>query len=157
MKKINLAILAALAFPEAVVDAADLSPDALAVARHNVDEYGLDSRIRLVKSDAFGALEQRLYDVIIANPPYVNAESMKALPAEYLAEPELALASGEDGMDFTRALFAALRADPDRYLGEDAVIVLEIGNERPNFERAFPDLAVTWLPTTSLMAGPAPR
>jgi len=89
------------------------------------------------------------YDLILCNPPYVNAQSMKALPAEYLAEPELALASGEDGMDFTRALFASLRADPDRHMTPDAVLVLEIGNERPNFERAFPDLAVTWLDTTS--------
>lgn len=144
----SLAVLAAIAYPDVTVDGADISEDALAVARINVEQHGLQDRITLLHSDGLSSVRGP-YDLILCNPPYVNAESMKALPAEYRAEPELALASGEDGMDFTRALFAALRADPDRHLGEDAVIVLEIGNERPNFERAFPDLAVTWLPTTS--------
>lgn len=144
----SLAILAAMAYPEVTVDGADISEDALAVARINVVQHGLADRITLLHSDGLQSV-QGPYDLILCNPPYVNAQSMKALPAEYLAEPELALASGEDGMDFTRALFASLRADPDRYLTPDAVLVLEIGNERPNFERAFPDLAVTWLDTTS--------
>ena len=144
----SLAVLAAMAYPDVVVDAADISADALAVARINIDQHGLADRITLLQSDGLKAL-QGPYDLILCNPPYVNAQSMQALPAEYRAEPELALASGEDGMDFTRELFAALRAAPDRYLSEDAVLVLEIGNERDHFERAFPDLAVTWLETSS--------
>lgn len=144
----SLAVLAAMAYPDVVVDAVDISDDALAVARINVDQHGLADRITLLHSDGLQAVHGP-YDLILCNPPYVNADSMKKLPAEYQAEPELALASGEDGMDFTRALFAALHAEPDRYLGPDAVLVLEIGNERPNFERAFPDLPVTWLETTS--------
>ena len=144
----SLAVLAAMAYPDVTVDGADISEDALAVARINVDQHGLADRITLLRSDGLQSV-QGPYDLILCNPPYVNAQSMKALPAEYLAEPELALASGEDGMDFTRALFASLRADPDRYMTPDAVLVLEIGNERANFERAFPDLAVTWLDTTS--------
>ena len=144
----SLAVLAAMAYPDVSVDGADISEDALAVARINVDQHGLAERITLLRSDGLQSVRGP-YDLILCNPPYVNAQSMKALPAEYLAEPELALASGEDGMDFTRALFASLRADPDRYMTPDAVLVLEIGNERANFERAFPDLAVTWLDTTS--------
>ncbi|MCC7545942.1 MAG: methyltransferase, partial [Aquabacterium sp.] len=144
----SLAVLAAMAWPEIHIDAADISEDALAVARINVDQHGLTDRITLLQSDGLQSV-QGPYDLILCNPPYVNATSMKALPAEYQAEPELALASGEDGMDFTRALFASLRAEPDRYMGPDDVLVLEIGNERDNFERAFPDLAVTWLETTS--------
>lgn len=144
----SLAVLSAMAYPDVTVDGVDISTDALAVARINVDQHGLADRITLLQSDGLQAV-QGPYDLILCNPPYVNATSMKALPAEYQAEPELALASGEDGMDFTRALFACLRAEPDRYMGPDAVLVLEIGNERENFERAFPDLAVTWLETTS--------
>ena len=144
----SLAVLAAMAYPDVTVDGADISEDALAVARINVDQHGLAERITLLRSDGLQSV-QGPYDLILCNPPYVNAQSMKSLPAEYLAEPELALASGEDGMDFTRALFASLRADPDRHMTPDAVLVLEIGNERANFERAFPDLAVTWLDTTS--------
>ena len=146
----SLAVLAAMAFPDVTVDAADISDDALTVARINVDQHGLQGRITLLHSDGVSSVNGP-YDLILCNPPYVNAQSMQALPAEYRAEPELALASGTDGMDFTRALFAALRAEPDRFLSDDAVLVLEIGNERANFERAFPDLAqaLTWLPTTS--------
>lgn len=144
----SLAVLAAMAYPDVVVDAIDISPDALAVARINVDRHALSDRITLIESDGLAAANGP-YDLILCNPPYVNAQSMQALPQEYREEPELALASGVDGMDFTRALFASLRADPDRFMTEDAVLVLEIGNERENFERAFPDLAVTWLETTS--------
>jgi len=144
----SLAVLAAMAYPDVTVDGADISPDALAVARINVDQHGLQDRITLMHSDGLSSVKGP-YDLILCNPPYVNADSMAKLPAEYRAEPELALASGPDGMDFTRALLAALRADPDRFMSDDAVLVLEIGNERPNFERAFPDLAVTWLPTSA--------
>ena len=144
----SLAVLSAMAYPDVSVDAADISPDALAVARINVDQHGLQDRITLLQSDGLANVKGP-YDLIVCNPPYVNADSMRKLPAEYRAEPELALASGEDGMDFTRALFATLRAEPDRFMTDDAVLVLEIGNERPNFERAFPSLAVTWLPTSS--------
>ncbi len=144
----SLAVLAAMAYPDVAVDGADISPDALAVARINVDQHQMADRITLLHSDGLAGT-QGPYDLILCNPPYVNALSMAALPAEYRAEPELALASGEDGMDFTRALLTALRAEPDRHMTADAVMVLEIGNEREHFERAFPDLPVFWLPTTS--------
>jgi ribosomal protein L3 glutamine methyltransferase len=144
----SLAVLAAMAYPDVTVDGADISVDALAVARINVDQHGLQDRITLLQSDGLSSVNGP-YDLILCNPPYVNADSMAKLPAEYRAEPELALASGADGMDFTRALFAALRVEPDRFMSDDAVLVLEIGNERHNFERAFPDLAVTWLPTSA--------
>lgn len=144
----SLAVLAAMAYPDVAVDAIDISTDALEVARINVKRHALSERITLIHSDGL-AQAQGPYDLILCNPPYVNAQSMQALPAEYRAEPELALASGEDGMDFTRALFSALRADPDRHMGPDAVLVLEIGNERAHFERAFPELAVTWLDTSA--------
>jgi ribosomal protein L3 glutamine methyltransferase len=144
----SLAVLAAMAWPDVQIDAADISADALAVARINVDQHALAERITLLQSDGLQSVKGP-YDLILCNPPYVNAESMRALPAEYRAEPELALASGEDGMDFTRALLSSLRTEPDRFMTPDAVLVLEIGNERAHFERAFPDLAVTWLDTTS--------
>lgn len=144
----SLAVLAAMAWPEITVDAADLSTDALAVARINVDKHALAERITLIQSDGLTQVEGP-YDLILCNPPYVNATSMAALPAEYQAEPQMALASGDDGMDFCRALIAALRADPARYLNEDGVLVLEIGNEREHFENAFADLPVVWLDTSS--------
>jgi len=144
----SLAALAAMAYPDVTVDGADISSEALAVARINVEQHQLADRITLMQSNGLQSV-QGPYDLILCNPPYVNARSMKALPAEYLAEPELALASGEDGMDFTRQLIADLRAQPDRYMTPDAVLVLEIGNEREHFERAFPDLPVFWLPTSS--------
>jgi len=144
----SLAVLAAMAYPDVMVDGADISADALAVARINVDQHDLADRITLMQSDGLQSVNGP-YDLILCNPPYVNAQSMKALPAEYQAEPELALASGEDGMDFIRALFADLRAQPERFLSAEAVLVLEIGNERDNFELAFPNLPVFWLPTSS--------
>lgn len=140
----SLAVLAAMAWPEIVVDGADLSADALAVARINVDRHNLQDRITLKTSDGLSALPGP-YDLILCNPPYVNAQSMAALPAEYLAEPEMALAGGPDGMDFIRQL---LRDAPSR-LSEQGVLVLEIGNERPYFEAAFPDLPVFWLQTSA--------
>ena len=140
----SLAVLAAMAWPEVEVTGADISPDALAVARINVYKHGLQDRISLQLSDGLSALPGP-WDLILCNPPYVNVESMAALPSEYRAEPELALAGGKDGMDFIRQLFAAV---PD-CMTEDAVILLEIGNERANFEAAFPQLPVFWLETSA--------
>lgn len=140
----SLACLAAMAYPEVQVTGADLSPDALAVARINVDKHGLQERVRLLESNGMSQVPGP-WDLVLCNPPYVNADSMRKLPAEYLAEPELALAGGEDGMDFIRQLLADL---PSR-LNKDAVVILEIGNEKPFFEAAFPDLPVFWLDTSS--------
>ena len=140
----SLAVLCAMAWPEVRVDASDLSRDALAVARINVDRHALADRVALVESDGLAALHKR-YDLIVCNPPYVNAQSMAALPAEYRAEPALALAGGDDGMDFIRRLFA----DAPSRMSDEAVLVLEIGNERPHFERAFPRLDVVWMSTSA--------
>ena len=140
----SLAVLAALTYLEVTVDAADISEPALEVARINVARHGLDDRVRLLHSDGMAAA-QGPYDLILCNPPYVNASSMSQLPAEYLAEPALALAGGADGMDFIRAL---LRDAPAR-MTERAVLVLEIGNERGHFEAAFPRLEVVWLETSA--------
>ena len=138
-----LAILSALAFPYAQVDAVDVSPDALEVARRNVDDYGLGDRLALRQSDLFDSLPERQYDVIVCNPPYVNSGSMDVLPQEYRHEPQLALAGGADGMDLVRRI---LQAAP-RYLSENGVLVLEIGHERDFFEAAFPELSPVWLDT----------
>ena len=140
-----LAILAAIAFPEAQVDAIDLSPDALQVARRNVTDYGLESRVHLIESDAFTAIDSQRYDLIISNPPYVNAESMAELPDEYRREPELALASGEDGLDFTRIILSKA-AD---HLNPGGVLVVEIGHNRDALEDAFPETPFVWLDTTA--------
>ena len=140
-----LAILAAHAFPAARIDAVDLSPDALAVARHNVADYDLAARIRLVEGNLFAGLKSRRYDLIIANPPYVNAAAMATLPAEYRREPELALASGDDGLDLTRAILAGAR----RHLRPHGLLVVEIGHNREALEAAFPETPFTWLDTTA--------
>ena len=140
----SLAVLAAMVYPDVVVDAADISADALAVARINVDKHDLATRITLHTSDGLAALTGP-YDLILCNPPYVNSSSMAALPAEYLAEPALALAGGADGMDFIRQL---LRDAPAR-MAEHAVMVLEIGNERAYFDAAFPTLEAIWLETSA--------
>jgi ribosomal protein L3 glutamine methyltransferase len=140
----SLAVLAAMAWPEVEVDAADLSAPALEVARLNVDRHDLASRIRLLESDGLTSV-QGPYDLILCNPPYVNSASMSALPPEFRAEPELALAGGADGMDFVRGL---LRDAPACMSGH-AVLVLEIGNERAHFERAFPRLEAVWLDTSA--------
>lgn len=139
----SLAVLAALAWPDVRVTGADLSPDALAVARINVERHALAERITLIESDGLTHCPGP-WDLVLCNPPYVNATSMAALPAEYRAEPELALASGSDGMDFCRAL---LRDLPAR-LSPHGVLVLEIGNEREHFEAAFPALQPVWLSTS---------
>lgn len=140
----SLACLAAMAWPEVAVTGADLSPDALAVARINVEKHGLQERVQLIESDGLTACPGP-WDLILCNPPYVNAQSMARLPPEYRAEPALALAGGPDGMDFIRRL---LRDAPER-MSEDAVLVLEIGNEREHFEAAFAHLPVFWLPTSA--------
>ena len=141
----SLAVIAAMAYPEIEVDACDLSADALDVARINVERHRLGDRIALVRSDCFEALDGRRYDLILCNPPYVNSTSMAALPAEYRAEPALALAGGVDGMDLVRRIVAAAPA----HMSDDAVLVLEIGHERRHFERAFRRLEVAWLATSA--------
>ena len=135
-----LAIVAALAFPRATVDAADISGDALEVAKRNVADYGLQARVRLVKSDLFAALEGRAYDLVISNPPYVKAASMKALPDEYRKEPAIALASGADGLDHARAILATARA----HLNPGGTLLVEIGRNRRALEKAYPKLAFEW-------------
>jgi ribosomal protein L3 glutamine methyltransferase len=140
----SLAVLAAMTYPEVTVDAADISAPALEVARINVDKHGLGDRVQLLQSDGLKSVRGP-YDLILCNPPYVNARSMAQLPAEYQAEPELALAGGADGMDFIRALFR----DAPSHMSESAVLVLEIGNEREHFEAAFPRLEVVWLETSA--------
>ncbi|WP_303784819.1 50S ribosomal protein L3 N(5)-glutamine methyltransferase [Azovibrio restrictus] len=140
-----LAILAALNFPAAKVDAIDISPDALAVARKNVDDYRLQDRIRLIESDGLNALADETYDLIISNPPYVNAESVAALPPEYLKEPELALGSGADGLDFTRRILAEAKGR----LNPGGLLVVEIGHNREALEAAYPRLPFTWLDTAA--------
>ena len=140
----SLAVLAAMTYPDVSVTAADISTEALEVAAINVARHALDARITLVASDALTRVTGP-FDLILCNPPYVNTSSMKALPAEYRAEPELALAGGADGMDFIRTLFETAPAK----MSESAVLVLEIGNERTHFEAAFPRLQAVWLETSA--------
>jgi ribosomal protein L3 glutamine methyltransferase len=140
----SLAVIAAMAYPDIVVDAADISEDALAVARINVDKHAMAKRITLMRSDLFKAVRGP-YDLILCNPPYVNTQSMKALPAEYQAEPALALAGGDDGMDLVRTILR----DAPKHMTVDAVLVLEIGNERAHFEHAFRRLETAWLETSA--------
>ena len=140
-----LAILLAHAFENAYIDAADISPQALAVAHKNVQDYGLQERIGLIESDLFSALQGKRYDLIISNPPYVNAESMAQLPQEYRHEPDNALASGEDGLDATRQILRQAA----RHLTDDGILVVEIGHNRDALEQAFPRLPFTWLETSA--------
>jgi ribosomal protein L3 glutamine methyltransferase len=141
----SLAVLAALAWPEVRVDAADLSADALAVARLNIEQHGLPERIALFQGDGLAAVAGRRYDLIVCNPPYVNADSMAALPPEYRAEPALALDGGRDGMDFIRPLLA----QASDHLAPGGVLVIEIGHEAAHFEAAFEALEFAWLPTSA--------
>ena len=148
----SLAVIAAMVFPEVSLVASDLSTDALAVARINVDKHALADRIQLLASDGLSAPELKAagpFNLILCNPPYVNADSMAALPQEYLAEPFMALdgnhAGSRDGMDFIRGLLA----QAPEHLAPGGVLVLEIGNERENFEAAFPQLEVVWLETSA--------
>ncbi|MFC7418554.1 50S ribosomal protein L3 N(5)-glutamine methyltransferase [Iodobacter arcticus] len=140
-----LAIVMADAFPDAAIDALDLSPDALDVAEINVLEYSLGERIDLMDSDLFSAVEGELYDLIISNPPYVDAHSVEELPPEYLHEPEMALGSGEDGLDITRRILE----EATRFLNPLGVLVVEIGHNREELETSFPELPFVWLDTES--------
>ncbi|BAN35308.1 protein-(glutamine-N5) methyltransferase, ribosomal protein L3-specific [Sulfuricella denitrificans skB26] len=136
-----LAILMALTFPNTLIDAVDLSTDALDVARRNVADYGLEDQLSLIQSDLFTALEGRRYDLIVSNPPYVNAPSMQTLPEEYRREPVAALASGEDGLEHVHTI---LREAP-KHLNKGGLLVVEIGHNRDALEEAFPELPFTWL------------
>ncbi|WP_250464476.1 50S ribosomal protein L3 N(5)-glutamine methyltransferase [Caballeronia sp. GAFFF2] len=141
-----LAVLAAQAFENADIDAVDISADALAVARRNVDDYELDERISLYEGDLYAPLPQDArYEVIITNPPYVNATAMQSLPEEYRHEPALALAGGADGMDVVRRIVH----EASKWLTEDGVLVVEIGNERANVEAALGGLDLIWLSTSA--------
>ena len=140
-----LAIMLADAFPDAHVDAVDISADALEVAKKNVATYKLEDRLTLIQSDLYANVPDKKYDLIITNPPYVNSSSMSQLPMEYRAEPELALDGGKDGMDLVRKIVkgAAQRLTPN------GVLIVEIGNERAYAEAAFPDLELTWVSTSA--------
>jgi len=141
----SLAILLAMSCPDIHVSACDISMPALSLAARNVDRHSLNSQVDLLDGDLWDALpepnEDNLFDLIICNPPYVNASSMNTLPAEYHAEPELALAGGDDGMDIIRRILAQA---PD-YLSERGAILLEIGNEYENFKKAFPQIPAIWM------------
>ena len=140
-----LAILMAQAFPDAAIDAIDLSSDALDVAEINVLEYGLGERIDLLDSNLFAAIPDEKYDLIISNPPYVDAHSVEELPPEYLHEPEMALGSGEDGLDITREILASAT----KHLNPMGVLVVEIGHNRDELEAQYPTLPFVWLTTES--------
>ena len=142
----SLAVLAAMAWPHAEVDAADLSADALAVARLNVERHAMGDRITLLQGDALEAVAgRRAYDLVLCNPPYVNRASMSRLPPEFRAEPALALDGGDDGMAFVRRLLAEAAG----HLAAGGLLVLEIGHEKPHFDAAFPSLEVVWLPCSA--------
>ncbi|MFZ6674105.1 50S ribosomal protein L3 N(5)-glutamine methyltransferase [Undibacterium sp. Xuan67W] len=140
-----LPIMLADAFPDAQVDAVDISRDALAVAQRNVDTYELQNRITLIESDLYANVPDKKYDLIITNPPYVNSGSMSKLPQEYLHEPQIALAGGEDGMDLVRKIVAGAA----QRLNKNGILMVEIGNERAFAEQAFGDLGLTWLTTSA--------
>ena len=140
-----LAILLAHAFENATIEATDISDEALEVANKNVDNYDLNQRVHLLQSDLFDALEGRLYDLIISNPPYVNAESMASLPEEYLHEPRSALASGNDGLEATKEILRRAAG----YLTDEGMLIVEIGHNRAALEEAFPQTPFTWLETTA--------
>lgn len=140
-----LPIMLADAFPNAQIDAVDISTDALAVARRNVEEYALQDRIMLIESDLYANVPNKKYDLIITNPPYVNSGSMGKLPEEYRREPQIALAGGADGMDLVRKIVAGAA----QRLTKQGILMVEIGNERAHAEAAFPALELTWLSTSA--------
>jgi ribosomal protein L3 glutamine methyltransferase len=140
-----LAVLMAHAFPNARIDAADISADALEVAKRNIDDHGLKARVRTVHSDVFDGLGKRRYDLIVSNPPYVTAQAMRDLPPEYRHEPELALAAGDDGLDIVRRILAGAKA----HLKPGGLIAVEVGHNKEIVEHALPQLPLTWLDTAS--------
>jgi ribosomal protein L3 glutamine methyltransferase len=140
-----LPIMLADAFPNAHVDAVDISTDALAVARRNIEDYQLQDRISLIESDLYAAVPKKKYDLIVTNPPYVNSDSMKKLPEEYRREPELALDGGTDGMDLVRTIVAGAA----QHLTKRGILMVEVGNERDYAEAAFPEFELTWLSTSA--------
>lgn len=140
-----LPIMLADAFYNAQVDAVDISRDALDVARKNVDTYELEDRITLIESDLYSNVPDKLYDMIITNPPYVNSNSMSKLPQEYLHEPQIALAGGDDGMDLVRKIVAGAA----KRLKPNGILMVEIGNERVFADEAFAEYGLTWLSTSA--------
>ncbi|MFM2435023.1 MAG: hypothetical protein RL063_1003 [Pseudomonadota bacterium] len=140
-----LGIMLASAFPNAAVDVVDISPDALDVANINIANYGLEDQITAIQSDMFTALKGRKYDVIISNPPYVDAPSMAELPAEYRNEPQIALGSGNDGLDHTHTLLR----EAGHYLNENGILIVEIGHNRDALQAAYPNIAFNWLEVSS--------
>lgn len=140
-----LGVLLADAFPDAHIDVVDISPDAIAVANINIANYGLQDRISAIQSDMFTALSGKQYDVIISNPPYVDAPSMAQLPAEYRNEPQIALGSGDAGLDHTHTILR----EAAKHLNDNGILVVEIGHNRDALLEAYPDLPFTWLDTSS--------
>lgn len=140
-----LAILLAHAFPNAQIDAADISDAALAVAKRNVDAYNLQEQVTLIESDLFDALDGKRYDVIVSNPPYVDAAAMANLPQEYRHEPQLALAGGEEGIDLVRRIVNRARSK----LNPGGLLIVEVGHNRAAVEAEFPELELTWLETSA--------
>ena len=140
-----LPIMLADAFPNAQIDAVDISADALTVARRNIEEYELQDRINLIESDLYAKVPKKKYDLIVTNPPYVNAGSMSKLPQEYLREPQIALTGGTDGMDLVRKIVAGAA----ERLTKHGVLIVEVGNEREFAEAAFSDLELTWVSTSA--------
>ncbi|MGL5007912.1 MAG: 50S ribosomal protein L3 N(5)-glutamine methyltransferase [Plesiomonas sp.] len=136
-----IAIACAAQFPEAEVDAVDISPDALSVAEHNIYEHGLEQQVTPIRSDVFRDLPQDKYDLIVTNPPYVDAEDIADMPDEYHHEPEIGLASGSDGLKLTKRILACA---PD-YLRDDGVLICEVGNSMIHLEAQYPDVPFTWL------------
>ncbi len=140
-----LAILLAHAFPSAMVDAVDISPEALEVARRNVSDYSLEHQVHLIQSDLFTGLGRRTYDLIISNPPYVSSAAMATLPEEYRHEPENALASGVDGLEATRTILNEAAS----HLNDRGLLIVEIGHNRDNLEQVYPDMPFIWLETSA--------